>query len=169
MDGDSFFADNADNALQPVPVDLDVLGEALESDPLDPTGGGFLDLDTGEVFVECVIEYRRDDEGVDLYETVEHQLGIDRLGSRAAYQDMLDYIDTLADDHLAELLTVAVQGRGAFRRFKNVLADRTGTLEPYFAFAEPRKQRRAAEWLAANGYVSTHTRPPRGSGTHSGP
>lgn len=113
--------------------------------------------------------YMRDDEGVDLHETVEHQLGIDRLGSRAAYQDMLDYIGTLADDHLAELLTFAVQGRGAFHRFKDVLANRTGTLEPYFAFAEARKQQRAAEWLAERGYVSTHTAPPRGNCTHSAP
>jgi hypothetical protein len=90
-------------------VDLEELAEALEGDPLDPTGGGIIDLDTGEVFVECVIEYLRDDEGVDLYETRERILGIDRLGSRAAYRDMVDYIESLADEHLAELLTVAVQ------------------------------------------------------------
>ena len=145
----------AASELEPVPVDLEELAEALEGDPLDPTGGGIVDLDTGEIFVECVIENLRDDEGVDLYETRERILGIDRLGSRAAYQDMLDYIESLADEHLAELLTVAVQGRGAFRRFKDVLADRTGTLEPYFAFAEERKLQRAAEWLADSGYIST--------------
>jgi hypothetical protein len=51
----------------------------------------------------------------------------------------------IVDEHLAELLLVAVQGRGAFRRFKDVLAERTGTLEPYFVFAEERKLRRAAK------------------------
>ena len=71
---------------------------------------------------------------------------------------MVDYIATLTDDHLADLLTVAVTGRGAFRRFKDVLAGRTGTLEPYFAFANARKHRRAAAWLTDRDYVSTHTR-----------
>lgn len=140
--------------LRPVPVDLEQLADALEGDPFDPTRGGIIDLDTGEIYVECVIEYTRDDGGVDLYETIENLLGIDRLGSHAAYQDMLDYIDTLADEHLAELLTVAVQGRGAFRRFKDVLADRTGTLEPYFAFTRARQIERAAAWLAEEGYVA---------------
>ena len=43
-----------DGTLKPVPVDLDVLGDVLEGDPLE--GGGILDLDTGEVFPESVIE-----------------------------------------------------------------------------------------------------------------
>jgi hypothetical protein len=159
--------DGTADALVPVPVDLEELAEALEGDPLDATGGGIIDLDSGEVFVEYVIDYMRDDEGIDLYETRERVLGIGRLGSHAAYQDMLDYIDSLADEHLAELLMVAVQGRGAFRRFKDVLAERTGTLEPYFAFAEERKLRRAADWLAANGYVST--RPARRRGQRRSP
>jgi hypothetical protein len=148
--------DSGDGSLKPVPVDLDELAEALEGDPT--TGGGILDLNTGEVFPECVIDYMRNDEGIDLYETVENQLRVDRLGSHEAYQDMLDYIATVDDEHLADLLTVAVTGRGAFRRFKDVLADRTGTLEPYFAFAAARKHQRAAARLADQGYVSTHTR-----------
>lgn len=158
---DGIQLNGTDGDLKPLPVDLADLAEALESNPLEPTGGGIIDLDTGEIFVECVIEYLRDDEDVDLYETRENILDIDRLGSRAAYQDMLDYIDTLTDEHLAELLTVAVQGRGAFRRFKDVLAEHTGTLDPYFTFANARKHQRAAEWLADNGYISTRHSPPR--------
>ena len=145
-----------EGSLKPVPVDLEDLADALEGDPM--TGGGILNLETGQVFPECVIEYMRDDEGIDLHETVENQLGVDRLGSHEAYRDMVDYIATLTDDHLADLLTVAVTGRGAFRRFKGVLANRTGTLEPYSAFANARRYQRAAAWLADQGYVSTHKR-----------
>ena len=42
----------------------------------------------------------RDEEGTDLSETIENALGIDNLGSRAAYQDMSAYIDALDDRHL---------------------------------------------------------------------
>lgn len=129
---------DSDGDLKPVPVDLEDLAEALEGDPVG--SGGILDLDTGEVFRESVIEYMRDEEGTDLDEAIENPLRIDNLGSRDAYQDMLAYIDTLDDEHLADLLKVAVTGRGAFRRFKDVLADRTGTLAPYFAFAGARQR-----------------------------
>ena len=151
--------DSGDGSLKPVPADLEELAEVLEGDPM--AGGGILNLDTGEVIPECAIDYMRDDEGIDLYETIENQLSVDRLGSHEAYQDMVDYIATVADEHLADLLTVAVTGRGAFRRFTDVLADRTGTLEPYHAFAHARKYQRAAAWLAERGYVSTHTRSTR--------
>lgn len=42
-------------------------------------------------------------------------------GSRDAYQDMEDFIDALDDDNLAERLAIAISGRGAFRRFRDVL------------------------------------------------
>ena len=156
---------DGDDALKPVPVDLEMLAEALEGDPV--TSGGILNLDTGEVFPRSVTEYMRDDERTDLYDTIENWLSIDSLGSRTAYQDMLEYIDTLDDRHLAELLTVAIAGRGAFRRFKDVLTDHTGTLEPYFAFANGRKLQRAAAWLADEGYISTHPRTRRVNETGS--
>jgi len=34
---------------------------------------------------------------------------------------MQAFIATVEDDHLAELLEVAINGKGAFRRFKDVL------------------------------------------------
>lgn len=45
------------DTLKPVPVDLEELAEALEGDPLN--SGGILNLDTGEVFPELVLEYMR--------------------------------------------------------------------------------------------------------------
>jgi hypothetical protein len=137
--------------ITPVPVDLEELADALEGDPL--SAGGVLDLDTGEVWPECVIEYARETEGEDWDERIERPLGIDRLGSRAAYEDMCEFIDDLDDARLVEKLTIAVRGRGAFSRFKDVLgeADPDG-LEAYYAMARERKLGRAAAWLAENGY-----------------
>jgi hypothetical protein len=43
--------------------------------------------------------------------------------SREGYGDMEDFIATVEDEHLRELLWVAIRGRGAFRRFKDVLYD----------------------------------------------
>lgn len=138
--------------LPSVSVDLEVLADALETDPL--TAGGLLDLDTGEVWPQGVIDAMSESEGWDPDEEIEHWLRIDALGSHAAYQDMCEFIDTLPDQRLAELLTVAVRGPGAFRRFKDVLSERPDLLEEYFTFARARKIERAAAWLAENGYAA---------------
>ena len=145
--------------LSPLPVDLEELADALEGDPL--TSGGLLDLDTGEVWSQTAIEALSDFEGPDWDEEIENRLSIDALGSHAAYRDMRDFIDTLTDERLAEKLTIAVEGRGAFRRFKDVLSGRPDLFDEYFAFARSRKIQRAADWLAENGYVATS----RSSGT----
>lgn len=55
------------------------------------------------------------DEEPDRYER------IPRVESHEGYEDMEDFITTIADEHLAELLEVTVNGKGAFRRFKDVL------------------------------------------------
>jgi hypothetical protein len=47
---------------------------------------------------------------------------IPKQDSRDGYQDMQEYIWSLEDEHLRELLEVAIQGSGAFRRFKDVLS-----------------------------------------------
>jgi len=139
--------------LSPLPVVLEELADALEGDPL--TSGGLLDLDTGEVWPQSVIDSLSECEGPDWDEKIERWLSIDNLGSHAAYGDMRDFIDTLTDEWLAEKLTIAVEGRGAFRRFKNVLSTRPTLLEGFFAFARSRKIGRAAAWLAENGYLAT--------------
>lgn len=137
--------------LRPIPVDLEELADALEGDPL--YSGGVLDLDTGEVWPEGVMENMRYDLGVDWDERIEHPLHIDNLGSRAAYEDMSDFIDGVQDTRLAEKLAVSVRGHGAFARFKDVLGEADlDRLQAYFGMARERKIARAASWLAENGY-----------------
>ena len=46
------------DGLSPLPVDLEELADALEGDPL--ASGGLLDLDTGEVWPQSVIDAMRD-------------------------------------------------------------------------------------------------------------
>jgi len=60
---------------------------------------------------------------------------------------MEDFIATVEDEHLAELLEVAINGRGAFRRFKDVLLRYPEERERWFRFKDERMQERACEWL----------------------
>ncbi|MBN1122422.1 MAG: hypothetical protein JXJ17_15205 [Anaerolineae bacterium] len=48
-------------------------------------------------------------------------IGIPWVESHEGYQDMELFIETVEDKHVQELLYVAINGRGAFQRFKSVL------------------------------------------------
>ena len=51
----------------------------------------------------------------------ERFVAVPQVESGEAYRDMDDFIATVRRPHLRELLDVAIIGRGAFRRFKDVL------------------------------------------------
>jgi hypothetical protein len=62
------------------------------------------------------------------------------------------FVASVEDPGRAERLAIAIQGRGAFRRFKDELARRPGELELWHALSEERHRGRARSWLAAAGY-----------------
>jgi len=102
----------------------------LEGDPL--SGSGRLDLNTGEVWPAAAIEYAREtgEEDEDTSEDPDRWLWVRNTGSRAGYRDMAEFIDTVTDPDRADRLGIAIQGRGAFRRFKDTLARWPVELEP---------------------------------------
>lgn len=71
--------------------------------------------------------------------------------SHESYQDMVDFVDTVADAHLRQLLEVALHGSGAFRRFKDVLLGYPEERERWFAFNDRRLRERVDDWLRQEG------------------
>jgi hypothetical protein len=141
--------------LRPLPVPLDELADILEGDPM--LGGGRIDLRTGEVWHRAVIEYEQEmgNEDPDEDEDPDRWLYIECEGSRYGYRDMEMFIGTLSNEDRADRLEIAIQGRGAFRRFRDVLARWPDELDRWYAFSEDRQRGRAREWLAAAGYRPT--------------
>ncbi|GAA5160036.1 hypothetical protein GCM10023321_42020 [Pseudonocardia eucalypti] len=139
--------------LRSLAVDLDQLSELLEGDPM--TTGGGIDLRTGEVWPRSVIEYAEegaDDLDAPDFEDEERFRWVDGGGSRDGYRDMESFIDTIGDHDRADRLGIAIQGRGAFRRFRDVLARWPDELDRWYAFRDERQRGRAREWLADAGY-----------------
>jgi hypothetical protein len=111
----------------------------------------YLDTVTGEVILLT-------EDGVEDYEQVLEQVEADAEGryleipvkdSSEGYRDMEHFIETVRDLRLRDLLEVAINGRGAFRRFKDVLLSYPEERERWFAFERERLVERIREWLQA--------------------
>jgi hypothetical protein len=79
---------------------------------------------------------------------------IDPLPSYVWYEDMADFAEALSDDRAGRRLMRAIDGKGAFRRFRNELHEEYPELLPaWYAFRGTRAVRRAVEWLAENSVI----------------
>ena len=128
-------------------IDLDELCSAMEDSSYEHNY--YLDLKTGEILLisdytdDAEIQKLREkiDENPDRYEQ------IPKAEPHEGYEDMEDFIASAEDQHIAELLEVAIDGKGAFRRFKDVLARYPEERERWFRFKNEIMEERALEWL----------------------
>jgi Uncharacterised protein family (UPF0158) len=99
---------------------------------------------------------------------------IDPLPSWIWYQDMADFAEAITDERAGRGLTRAIQGKGAFRRFKDELHEEHPDLLPaWYAFRDARATRRrpvAREQLARRRRDGWHLpgQPPRSRPALSG-
>ena len=94
---------------------------------------------------------------------------INPLPSWVWYQDLADFAETITDERAGRRLARAIQGNGAFRRFKDELHDEYPELLPaWYAFRDVRAKRRAVQWLTDNlliedeagrGFLTSHPDP----------
>lgn len=86
----------------------------------------FLNLVTGEV-VFFSDHLGLSDENERLLEEIDGSndyIAIERIPSHVAYQWMVDFVNEIvapSDEYAAEKLSIALNGKGAFRRFKDTL------------------------------------------------
>lgn len=113
----------------------------------------YLDTKTGELLLVSD-EFMDTGETEEIYERLddepERYLSIPTESSREGYQDMVAFTESLEDENLKEKLWIALNGRGAFRRFKDVLLDYPEKREEWFKFQNERLEKRVMEWLEEN-------------------
>jgi len=126
-------------------------------------GGHYLDLTTGEVVVFTGLDDELAEGEIDAGLAEGRLIAIEPLPSSVEYGWMSEFAHSVADRALRRLLEVALDGSGAFRRFKDVLRDYPADRERWFAFRGERVRKAAREWLEENGVEST-TEPRRRSG-----
>jgi len=76
---------------------------------------------------------------------------IPRIKTDEAYRAMTDFAETVRNAHLRELLDVALRGKGAFRRFKDVLLNYPAERERWFEFESQRQRETIEAWAREQG------------------
>jgi hypothetical protein len=137
-----------------VPVDWDDLEMALTVNPGEWTC--HLDLRTGEV--QMVPVGRCGDDGdwpsegeIEAGLDAGHLVYVEPIDSSVEYGWMAEFAGTVRYARLRDRLELALAGRGAFRRFKDVLLHFLAERERWFAFRNERLHAAAREWLGEQG------------------
>jgi hypothetical protein len=151
-------------APRPVPVNWDDLEMALTTNASE--WSCYLDLRTGEVHMRLAYGWGDEPDGpseaeIDAGLEAGLLVRVEPLGSSVEYGWMVAFAETVGQDRLRGRLEVALERRGAFRRFKHVLLDAPAERERWFAFHAEQLRRAAREWLAEESIEPTTTPPAR--------
>jgi hypothetical protein len=130
---------------------MDELASSFES--ADHERGYFLDLETGELklVLEDMDILEQEDDIRDIASNPERYARVPSIETGDAYQDMVDFLGTVHNERLRELLSLALDGSGAFKRFNDVLLSNPKEREAWFAFKDERMLERARQWLTEMG------------------
>jgi hypothetical protein len=144
--GDHPDAGVATGPLRDVPVDWEALEDAFENNA--PEVHSYLHLTTGEVL--RVVDGVADPQMHVRIASDGTYLRIDPVSSREQYRWMERFIPMVDDVDLRDKLAQAIDGKGAFRRFKDVLMSFATERERWFAFRSERLRTFMEAWLAAH-------------------
>jgi len=107
----------------------------------------------GELGAEDPAESRKEQEMVE--DIMAPMIPIPQANSHDDYNLMVEFAATVRDRHLRDVLEVALDGRGAFRRFKNVLTRYPKERQRWFAFRDEDLRRRIDAWLEEMGLLES--------------
>jgi hypothetical protein len=132
--------------LREVPIDWEALEDAFENNA--PEVHSYLHLTTGEVL--RVVDGVADPQMHVRIASDGNYLRIDPVSSREQYRWMERFIPMVEEPTLRGKLTQAIDGKGAFRRFKDVLMSYGTERERWFAFRSERLRTFMEAWLSAH-------------------
>lgn len=137
--------------VRDVPVDWEALEDAFENNA--PEVHSYLHLVTGEVL--RVVDGVADPQMHERISSDTNYLRIDPVSSREQYRWMERFIPMVDDVELRGKLMNAIDGKGAFRRFKDVLMTYATDRERWFLFRSERLRTFMEAWLTAHALKAT--------------
>ena len=133
------------------PIDMDMLETAMEDSDL--SNRYYLNLVSGKVvFFSDDLDLSEEDELLsEEIDESDDYIAVDRIPSHEAYQWMVDFVGEMvapSDENAAEKLSIALEGKGAFRRFKDTLyrVDEKWQ-QAWYQFRDKQLKDAVEEWL----------------------
>jgi hypothetical protein len=143
--------------MKKLPVKMLALLDGLQTSERDPIQY-YLDVETGEVVDILVPDsfgsgaQDFDDEGrEDIEGNPDRYKRVPSVPGRTQYRWMEGFVDSIDESDVAEKLRIALAGRGAFGRFREVLADWTDLQDRWNTVRSESLVQEAVEWLESLG------------------
>ncbi|MFZ5893232.1 MAG: UPF0158 family protein [Myxococcota bacterium] len=146
-DPDKQSSEGGSSPVRDVPVEWEALEDAFENNA--PEVHSYLHLVTGEVL--RVVDGIADPEMHTRIASDTTYMRVEPVSSREQYRWMERFIPMVEEPTLRDQLTSAIDGKGAFRRFKDVLMNYSAERERWFTFRSERLRVFMEAWLATHG------------------
>ena len=143
---------------RPGPVRIDLDWDALEIavERNSPDTDSYLDLATGRV---VTITSGDPEAGLNrqlVSENIRNYLRVEPASSREQYRWMEKFVGSVTDEPLRERLIISIDGKGAFRRFKDVLLAYPAERERWFSYRAELLHWHIQNWLESHDIGATN-------------
>lgn len=142
-----------------IDLDWDALEIAVERN--SPDTDSYLDLTTGRVLTITTGEPEAAINRQQVSENIRNFLRVEPASSREQYRWMERFVGSVVDEPLRERLIISIDGKGAFRRFKDVLLAYPAERERWFSYRADLLHWHIQNWLESH-EISPTNEPPWG-------
>ena len=140
-----------------IDLDWDSLEIAVERNATDTDS--YLDLTSGRVLTITTGEPEAAITRQQISENIRNFLRVEPASSREQYRWMERFVGSVVDEPLRERLVISIDGKGAFRRFKDVLLAFPAERERWFSYRADLLHWHIRNWLASHEVAPTNEPP----------
>src|SRR5262245_55122427 len=143
----------------PVRIDLDWDALEIAVERNSPDTDSYLDLTTGRIITITTGDPEATLNRQQVSENIRNYLRIEPASSREQYRWMERFVGSVTDEPLRERLIISIDGKGAFRRFKDVLLAYPAERERWFSYRADLLHWHIAQWLEQHEITATNEPP----------
>jgi len=140
-----------------IDLDWDALEIAVERNA--PDTDSYLDLTTGRVLTITTGDPEAAINRQQVSENIRNFLRVEPASSREQYRWMERFVGSVVDEPLRDRLIISIDGKGAFRRFKDVLLAYPAERERWFSYRADLLHWHIQNWLESHEIQPTNDPP----------
>jgi hypothetical protein len=143
----------------PVRIDLDWDALEVSVERNSPDTDSYLDLSTGRVLTITSGDPEATLNKQQVSENIRNYLRVEPASSREQYRWMEKFVGSVTEEALRERLIISIDGKGAFRRFKDVLLAYPAERERWFSYRAELLHWHIQQWLEQHDIHPTNEPP----------